>query len=53
MKAKLNSWVRKGLAILGIVLLSLFWLVPIAWAGEFKGGGEVIIGRDEVIEDDL
>jgi len=53
MKAKSNSWVKKGLAILGILLMSLFWLVPTAWAGEFKGGEEVIIGPDEVIEDDL
>ncbi len=53
MKAKFNSRVRKGLAILAILLLSLFWLVPVAWAAEFKGGEEVIIGPDEVIEDDL
>jgi len=53
MKAKLNSRTRKGLAILGILLVSLFWLVPTVWAVEFKGGEEVIIGPDEVIEDDL
>lgn len=53
MKAKLNCQVRKGLVILTIGVLSLFWLTPVAWAGEFKGGEEVIIGPDEVIEDDL
>lgn len=53
MKAKSNSWVGKGLAILAVVLLSLFWLTPVAWAVEFKGGDEVIVGADEVIEDDL
>ena len=53
MNAKLNSRSRKGLAILAIVLLSIFWLTPIAWAVEFKGGDEVVIGPDEVIEDDL
>ncbi len=53
MKGRFNSRVRKGLAILGIVLLSLFWLTPVAWAGEFKGGDEVIVGPDEVVEDDL
>jgi hypothetical protein len=50
MKAKFDSRV---LAILAIVLLSLFWLAPVAKAVEFKGGEEVIIGPDEVIEDDL
>jgi cytoskeletal protein CcmA (bactofilin family) len=52
-KAKFNSQIKKGLAILGIVLLSLFWLTPVAWAVEFRGGQEVVIGPDEVIEDDL
>lgn len=50
MKAKFDSQV---LAILAIVLLGLFWLVPVAWAVEFKGGEEVIIGPEEVIGDDL
>ena len=53
MKAKLNSRARKGLAILAIVLLSIFWLTPAAGAVEFRGGGEVVIGPGEVIEDDL
>ena len=53
MKAKRNSRVKKGLAIGVILLLGLFWQVPVAWAGEFKGGEEVIIGPDEVIGDDL
>jgi hypothetical protein len=53
MKAKLNSRARKGLAIVAIVLLSLFWLMPTALAGEFKGGGDVVIGPGEVIDDDL
>ena len=53
MKAKRNSRVKKGLAIGVILLLSLFWQVPVAWAGEFKGGDEVIVGPDEVIGDDL
>ena len=53
MKARFNSKVKKGLAIGVVLLLSLFWLVPSAWAGEFKGGDEVIIGPDEVIGDDL
>jgi len=53
MKAQLNCQIRKGLVILTIGVLSLFWLAPVAWAGEFKGGEEVIIGPDEVIEDDL
>lgn len=53
MKAKFNSRARKGLAIVAIVLSSLFCLVPVAWAVEFKSGGEVVIGPDEVIEDDL
>jgi cytoskeletal protein CcmA (bactofilin family) len=53
MNTKSDSWIRKGLVILAVLILSLFWLVPIAWAGEFKGGGQVIIGPDEVIEDDL
>jgi hypothetical protein len=53
MKAKFNSRARKGLAILVIVVLSLFWLTPVAWAVEFKGGDEVIVGPGEVIEDDL
>ena len=53
MSAKSNSWIGKGLVILAVLMLSLLWLVPIAWAGEFKGGGQVIIGPDEVIEDDL
>ncbi len=53
MKAKFDSRSRKGLAILAIVLLSVLWLTPAALAGEFKGGGEVVIGPDEVIGDDL
>jgi len=53
MKAKFNSRVRKGLAILALVLLSLLWLAPVAKAVEFKGGEEVVIGPDEVIGDDL
>jgi hypothetical protein len=53
MKARFNSWMKKGLAILAILLLSLVWLAPVAWAIEFKSGQEVIIGPDEVIEDDL
>jgi hypothetical protein len=53
MKAKFDSRVKKGLAILAVLLLSFFWLVPVAWAVEFKGGDEVIIGPGEVIEDDL
>ncbi len=53
MKAKFDSRARKGLAILAIVLLSIFWLTPTAGAVEFKGGGEVVIGPGEVIEDDL
>jgi cytoskeletal protein CcmA (bactofilin family) len=53
MKTRLNSRTRKRLAILAIVLLSLFWLTPTALAGEFKGGGNVVIGPREVIEDDL
>lgn len=53
MKAKSNSRIRKGLTFLAVLLLSLFWLTPVAWAGEFRGDEEVIIGPDEVIEDDL
>ena len=53
MNAKPNSWIGKGLIIFAALLLGLSWLVPIAWAGEFKGGEQVIIGPDEVIEDDL
>jgi cytoskeletal protein CcmA (bactofilin family) len=53
MKARLNPWLKKGLAVLAVLLLSLVWLAPVAWAVEFKGGEEVIIGPDEVIEDDL
>jgi cytoskeletal protein CcmA (bactofilin family) len=53
MKAKFNSRARTGLVILGIVLTSLLWLTPAALAGEFKGGGNVVIGPREVIEDDL
>ena len=33
--------------------MNLVWLAPVAWAVEFKGGEEVVIGPDEVIEDDL
>jgi cytoskeletal protein CcmA (bactofilin family) len=53
MKAKFNSRAIRGLAIVTIVLLSILWLTPTAWAVEFKGGEEVIVGPDEVIEDDL
>ena len=53
MKAQLNSRARKGLALVAVVLLSLFWLTPTSGAAEFKGGREVIVGPGEVIEDDL
>jgi cytoskeletal protein CcmA (bactofilin family) len=53
MKAKFNSRARKGLAIVVILFLSIFWLTPVAWAVEFKGGEEVVVGPGEVIEDDL
>jgi len=53
MKAGFSSWMKTGLAIFAVLLLSLVWLVPVAWAVEFKGGEEVVIGPDEVIEDDL
>jgi len=44
---------RKWLAILGVVLLTLLWVTPTALAAKFRGGDKVIIGPDEVIEDDL
>jgi len=53
MEARFNSWLKKGLAIVAVLLLNLVWLAPVAWAVEFKGGEEVVIGPDEVIEDDL
>jgi len=44
---------RKLLAALGIALLCLMLTAPAAFAGEFKGGSSVTVGRDQVINDDF
>ncbi len=44
---------RKLLILFGVVLLAAPLLVSSAWAGETLSGEEVVIGADEVIEDDL
>jgi cytoskeletal protein CcmA (bactofilin family) len=44
---------HKFIFFLGVVLLAVLLLVPSAWAGETLSGEEVVIGADEVIEDDL
>ncbi|MBM3134449.1 MAG: hypothetical protein FJZ89_04005 [Chloroflexi bacterium] len=44
---------RRLLAALGIALLCLMLTAPAAWAGEFKGGSSVTVGRDQVINDDF
>jgi len=50
MKLK-RFWKRAGLV--GLICLVLFTLVPVALAFESRGGDTVVIGADEVIEDDL
>ncbi len=44
---------KRRLLVVGIVLLSLLLAAPVALAAEFRGGDEVVIGPDEVVEDDL
>ncbi len=44
---------NKRLLIVGVVLLSLLLITPVAMAAEFRGGDKVVIGADEVVEDDL
>lgn len=44
---------RWRLLIVGIVLLSLLLAAPIALAGEFRAADKVIIGPDEVVDDDF
>jgi len=52
MATKRISCTKRSL-IVGVVLLSLFLAAPVALAAEFRGGDKVVIGPDEVIEDDL
>jgi hypothetical protein len=48
---KASIW--KRMAVISCVLFMLFALVPAALAFEERGGDVVIIGEDEVLEDDL
>lgn len=43
----------KWAGLVGLLCLALLALVPTAWAFEGRGGDTVVIGPDEVIEDDL
>jgi len=44
---------NKRLLVVGAVLLGLLLTAPVAMAAEFRGGDKVVIGPDEVVEDDL
>jgi cytoskeletal protein CcmA (bactofilin family) len=44
---------RKWAGLIGLICLVLFTLAPTALAFEGRGGDTVVIGADEVIEDDL
>ncbi len=44
---------QRSLAVTGLLLLALLLAVPSAWAFERRGGETIVIGPDEVIEDDL
>jgi hypothetical protein len=48
-----NTRVRRALAAAGLVLLLAVLIVPTVSAYEGRGGDVVIIGADEVIDDDL
>ncbi|NUM43732.1 MAG: hypothetical protein HUU38_03430 [Anaerolineales bacterium] len=48
---KSNIW--KRIAVLSCVLVLLFVLVPAAFAFEERAGDTIVIGEDEVIEDDV
>ena len=48
-----GTFFKERFLIVGVVLLSLFLAAPVALAAEFRGGDKVVIGPDEVIEDDL
>jgi len=50
---ELSKHKRKLLAVAGLALLTIFLTVPVARAFEGRGGDVVIIGADEVIDDDL
>ena len=43
----------KWAGLIGLLCLALLALVPSAWAFETRGGDNVVIGPEEVIEDDL
>jgi cytoskeletal protein CcmA (bactofilin family) len=44
---------RKWVGLIGLICLFLFTFAPAALAFESRGGDTVVIGADEVIEDDL
>lgn len=44
---------KKHLGLVGFVLIVVFLVVAPVWAAEGRGGGDVVIGSDEVIDDDL
>jgi hypothetical protein len=50
-----HNWKTWGRVVAGLVLLGLlvFGLSRSAWAADFRGGDNVIISEDEVIDDDL
>jgi hypothetical protein len=41
------------LLVAGLVLLAVLLVVPPAWGMESRSGDQVVIGSDEVIDDDL
>jgi len=44
---------RKWVGLIGLICLILFTLAPMALAFEGRGGDTIVIGADEVVEDDL
>jgi cytoskeletal protein CcmA (bactofilin family) len=44
---------RRNLAVLGLLLLLAALVLSPVWAAEFREGNDIVIGADEVVEDDL